>query len=345
MPDEVRNNLIDFVVDGKVLGKVTEKVGRLLCRAPTNRDGPGRPPVFCTREEVGEAEETSSATTTTTTTTAERRRPPRRRKVLTLTKEAGTTIESRTDAVMSVMTWLRSDGIISGWRDELYPVGRTFYDEPTLLVERAAAPFLGALEYGVHVNGLVRGSNGDGDGVKMWMARRSADKSKHPGMLDHIVAGGQPAGLSLMENVVKECLEEAGVPEHIARGCARPAGAISYETFTPVKKKKMVLTKAATGDNDDDDMVDGVINRVVLFNYDLMLPSDFVPTPVDSEVDEFFLWSVDEIKKSMALDYHDPIKPNCYLVIIDYLLRAGHLSPESRGYLDVLRELRSGSCC
>eukprot|EP00984_Skeletonema_dohrnii_P003890 scaffold1339_cov129-Skeletonema_dohrnii-CCMP3373.AAC.1 len=30
----------------------------------------------------------------------------------------------------------------------------------------------------------------------MWMARRSKTKSKFPSMLDHIVAGGQPAGLS-----------------------------------------------------------------------------------------------------------------------------------------------------
>jgi hypothetical protein len=36
-----------------------------------------------------------------------------------------------------------------------------------------------------------------------------------------------------------------------------------------------------------------------------------------------------------------PSSPNCYPVIIDYLLRKGHVSPDVPGYLDVLRELRS----
>ena len=51
----------------------------------------------------------------------------------------------------------------------------------------------------------------------------SAPPGRHsyPGMLDNMVAGGQPAGLSLMENVVKEAGEEAGIPCAVA-GTARP---------------------------------------------------------------------------------------------------------------------------
>lgn len=37
-------------------------------------------------------------------------------------------------------------------------------------------------------------------------------------------------------------------------------------------------------------------------------------------------------------------KPNCNLVIIDFLVRHGHLSPELAGYLDLVRELRAGDC-
>eukprot|EP00957_Ditylum_brightwellii_P028937 2186022-Ditylum_brightwellii.AAC.1 len=80
------------------------------------------------------------------------------------------------------MEQLRDDGHITGWRNELYPIAEGFYDEPLLLMERAATSFVGAIEYGVHING----------------------------MLDHIVAGGQPANMGLMENVIKECMEEAG---------------------------------------------------------------------------------------------------------------------------------------
>ena len=87
----------------------------------------------------------------------------------------------------------------------------------------------------------------------------------------------------------------------------------------------------------------------MLFNYDLYLPADFVPRPVDGEVQEFFLWSMDELLESMALEdgttaNSDPIKPNCCSVMIDFLLRHGYLNPEIPGYLDIQRELRGGLC-
>mmetsp|Transcript_33293 Transcript_33293/g.36836 ORF Transcript_33293/g.36836 Transcript_33293/m.36836 type:complete len:349 (-) Transcript_33293:141-1187(-) len=242
---------------------------------------------------------------------------------LTLSPEkAGNTCSSRTDAVREVMEDLRKKGDIPGWRDELYPIASHFYDDPVFLMERAAVPVLGVLEYGVHLNGLVRKDDDDED-TMMWIARRSATKSKYPGMLDHIVAGGQPYGLSLMDNVIKECIEEAGIPEDITRAGIKPGGAISYTQY--VSKYDY-------------------ISRVVLFCYDLRLPDTFQPKPVDGEVDEFFLWDMDRVKESFCLHYDDPIKPNCYIVIIDYLLRNGHISPDTPGYLDILRELRSGDC-
>jgi len=196
-----------------------------------------------------------------------------------------------------------------------------------------AVSVLGVLEYGVHVNGLVRGgsssspssssSEEEEEETKMWIARRSATKSKFPNFLDQIVAGGQPAGVSLLENVVKECGEEAGIGEDVVRSGVRPAGAISYENWDPETDK---------------------VTRCVLFNYDLYLPPGFEPVPVDGEVQGFMLWTMDQVKASMAEGYGDPIKPNCYVVIVDYLLRTGQVSPDAKGYLDVLRALRSGDC-
>lgn len=37
----------------------------------------------------------------------------------------------------------RSSGVITGWRNELYPVCETFYTEPVMLIERAAAVHFG----------------------------------------------------------------------------------------------------------------------------------------------------------------------------------------------------------
>mmetsp|Transcript_16489 Transcript_16489/g.19564 ORF Transcript_16489/g.19564 Transcript_16489/m.19564 type:complete len:422 (+) Transcript_16489:31-1296(+) len=307
----VQDSLLDFVIDGSVVGKTTDAVAKCLCNA-----SPSSKPIF-------------EISTTTSNT-----------RVVTLTEAAGSTLESRSEAIMSVMINLRSQGLITGWRDELLPLSKGFYDAPLALVERAGAGFLGMQQYGVHINGFVRSPDDDesgGSGVgeeRMWMARRSVTKSKYPGMLDHIVAGGQPAGLGLMENVLKECMEEAGITEDVTRKGIQAAGAISYEGFEDFN------TSGGGGSTE----IDGFISRSVLFCYDLELPPDFVPDAVDGEVGEFFQWSIEEVIESMHNDYYDPIKPNCYLVIIDFLLRRGHISPEVPGYLDVLRELRSGYC-
>ena len=262
VPYQIQQSLLDFTVNGRVLGRVTPKVAQRLTSVSNG--------VF----------ELSTGTN---------------RPTLTLSNAAGSTVEQRTQSVGKVMQRLHESGYITGWRDELYPVSETFDSPPFFLVERAAASLLGVMEYGVHINGLVRDEN-DGGEIRMWMARRSSTKSKFPGYLDHIVAGGQPAGLSLMENVIKECEEEAGIPPELTLSGIKPAGAISYENYEGRLK----------------DEGEGVMSRVVLFCYDLMLPSDFIPVANDGEVESFFTWSLEDIGKSMHPEYDDPIKPNCY---------------------------------
>lgn len=288
--------MLDFCLDGVVLGKVRPDKAATL-RAATFFD---QQTVFCL--------------------------DPQRPRTLTLSNTIAPTCQARTAAVRTVMEQLRDAGRIRGWRDEDYPVAAKFGDAPLLLVERAAVPWLGALEYGVHMNGMLSVSDtaakDDTTVPRLWMARRSATKSKYPGMVDHLVAGGQPAGLSLWENAVKECQEEAGIPADVARQALQPVGAVSYASLT----------------------ADDTLTRAVLFTYDLHVPANFTPTPVDGEVEEFFPWSVDDMLASLAPDYPDPLKPNCYLVLIDWLIRHGHVSPDTPGYLEVLRELRSGDC-
>lgn len=81
-----------------------------------------------------------------------------------------------------------------------------------------------------------------------------------------------------------------------------------------------------------------------MFNYDLYLPPSFQPKPVDGEVSEFMLMEMSQILDTMYRDHPDPIKPNCYSVVIDFLQRHGYLNPEVPGYLEILQELRSGDC-
>src|SRR3546814_14107452 len=94
-------------------------------------------------------------------------------------------------------------------------------------MERAGIAAFGVRAYGVHVNGYVETRPGSNDGLKLWVGRRSRSKPTGPGKLDHLVAGGQPIGIGLMDNVVKECAEEAAIDAALV-STARPAGFASY---------------------------------------------------------------------------------------------------------------------
>jgi hypothetical protein len=217
---------------------------------------------------------------------------------------------ARSAAVDRVLRRIWRDCAGQRWRDEAYPVATSFHAPPLMQIERAAVPAFGIRGYGVHLNGHV----GRGDDMKMWIARRSRTKPVAPGKLDHIVAGGQPIGLGLMENLVKECAEEAAMPAALAR-LARPAGAVSY------------LTENEDGLRDD-----------VVFNFDLELPADFKPRAADGEVEEFYLWPIAHVME--ILETSDEFKFNVALVIIDFLARHGFIGPEDPDYLEIVNGLR-----
>jgi len=220
-------------------------------------------------------------------------------------------VEQRSAAVADCMRQLQAEGVITGWRNELLPVAAGFGLAPELLLERAAAPFFGIRAYGVHVNCFVRSPHG----VLVWVARRSMSKSLWPGLLDHAVAGALPHGVSPQDNVVKEAGEEAGIPPELAAR-AVPAGVVSY---------------CAVG-------LDWM-KRDVLFAFDLELPPEFMPTPTDGEVDQFSLLPVDRVVELAASGSY---KPNCVLIIADWLIRNGFLTPEQPGYLELCDALRTG---
>jgi hypothetical protein len=215
----------------------------------------------------------------------------------------------RTAAVDGVLRALRADGWFRAWRNEPYPVGSAF-GRWLFQMERAAVPTFGVRAYGIHVNGFV----GEGTDMRLWVGRRSRHKPTFPGQLDHLVAGGQPAGLSLAENLLKECAEEASLAPDIV-GRARPVGVVSY------------LMETEEGLRND-----------VLFNYDLELPPDIVPMNADGEIEEFFLWPLDRVIRELSETSN--FKFNVAFVIIDFLIRHGFVGPEDPVYLDLVRSLR-----
>jgi 8-oxo-dGTP pyrophosphatase MutT (NUDIX family) len=222
---------------------------------------------------------------------------------------------ARTRAMDEVARDLRERGAIGGWRDESYPVvplwDRELSTPPLFAIERAAVPFFGIRAFGIHVNGFVR----QGGRCALWIARRSASAHVHPGKLDNMVAGGQPADLSPFDNMVKEAAEEADVDADVSAR-ARPAGFISYCVETP----------------------EG-LSTATMFVFDLELAPDFVPRNTDGELTGFECLPVDEVLWLVA-ETHE-FKPNSNLVIIDFLIRHGVLGPGRSDYAALVKGLRS----
>ncbi len=206
---------------------------------------------------------------------------------------------TRSAAMDELLEALRQDGDFPGWRGEFYPVMPGWGAAPLLRVERATCPWLGVRSWGVHVNGYVRKP----DGLHMWIARRARDKPTYPGMLDNMVAGGQPIGVGLMANVVKECAEETDIPRELAAtSCA--VGTISYcHQF------------------------EGGVKPDQQFCYDLELPADFEPRNTDGEVEAFELWPIGRVAEVVRETFE--FKFNCNLVIIDFLIRHGLIDADS----------------
>ena len=204
----------------------------------------------------------------------------------------------RTEAVAEAVAELAADGLIGRLRGEMYPAIERLGAPPLFDIDRGAVTEFGIANRGFHLNGLV----GAGADTRMWVARRALTKTTFPGRLDNMVAGGHPSGLSARENLLKECAEEAGIPEELAAR-AVPVSMVSYTMEVPAG-----------------------LRRHAFWSYDLQIPGDFVPEPVDGEVGEFVLMPVDEVAR--IVETSDEFKYNCNLVIIDWLMRTGRLDPE-----------------
>ncbi len=219
-------------------------------------------------------------------------------------------LEERSAVLHDLLGELHAQGLIARWQGERYPVFTTDRSRPRLLIDRAWAPLFGVRAFGQHLNGYVR----EGAALRLWIARRAADRRHYPGRLDNLVGGGLPWGLSLAENLRKECEEEAGMVRDLADR-ATPVGAVSY-------------CREA----------DGGLKPDVMYCYDLELPADFTPVGTDGEVEAFYLMPVEEVL-AIVRDTEE-FKLNCNLVITDFLIRHGYLTPETPDYLEILHGLR-----
>jgi thiamine pyrophosphokinase len=184
-------------------------------------------------------------------------------------------------------------------RGEAFDV-RATPDGPVLArLDRGALPAFGVISQGVHVNGYVRRA----DGLHLWVGWRAKHKPVAPGQMDHIIAGGIPAGLSPMECLVKEAAEEASLSAEVA------TRAVAVERVSYLMANEEGL------------------RRDVLHCYDLELPAGVTPRPADDEMERFELWPSRDVLAAVAEagPGGGRVKFNVNLVLIGFALRHGVL--------------------
>jgi 8-oxo-dGTP pyrophosphatase MutT (NUDIX family) len=222
--------------------------------------------------------------------------------------------EARTDAMERVARELAEDGLLSAWRSERYAVVREFGDTPRFELERCAARYFGIRTFAAHINGLVRTA----DGIRMWLGRRSPNKTVDPGLLDNMVGGGIAAGASIEATVIKEAWEEAGIPAALA-AAAQPVGALRICRAHPKG-----------------------LERETVYVHDLWLDPAFVPAGVDGEVVEFRLETLADAARLAANSRgNDVVTADASLVIADCLIRRDLVAAATADYeaLDALRRV------
>ena len=227
--------------------------------------------------------------------------------------ESLSTPDARSEALAAVMPELHASGLFRRGNGEMYGVRNQWSDPVLLLMDRRHVPGFGVRAYGVHLNGYVVKP----DGIHLWIGTRSDDRAVAPGKFDNMVAGGQPATISISDNLVKEADEEAALSEDLARQ-ARATSVISYCFETPR----------------------GLRNDT-LFCYDLEMPDGITPRNTDGEIREFNLMPLTEVLELVRTT--DQFKFNVNLVIIDFAMRMGALTAENTPkYEEMAAGLRAG---
>jgi hypothetical protein len=222
---------------------------------------------------------------------------------------AGGGFEQASAAIDEVVETLVSDGIIPKWRYEFFAVAPRWGAAAHFRLDRGAVPFFGTRSYGVHLNGWLM----DQGRLTLWIGRRAPDKKVAPNQLDNLVAGGIAWEHGVHETLVKEAGEEAAIPRALANQ-AVPVGAISYRMATELG-----------------------LRHDALFLYDLEVPAGFAPRNTDGEIAHFMQMPAGEALDRVRAG--DEFKFNVNLVIIDFALRHGLVTPSDPDYLALVTGL------
>ena len=174
-------------------------------------------------------------------------------------------------------------------------------------IDRKLLSILGLPQYGIHGNAWSREKNK----VFFHFAKRSPNLDDFPGYYDNLFAGGQPLGISILDNLKKEAFEEAGIKN--------------------ILKKNLTKGRTVNYFHEHQDK----IHSGIIFNYHLKIDNiNFCN--MDGEVESFISEDAFEIYKLLE---SNTLKPNCIIPIADFFLRNMNDLFSKKGILEIKRLL------
>jgi 8-oxo-dGTP pyrophosphatase MutT (NUDIX family) len=232
----------------------------------------------------------------------------------------------------------RFKGCLQKWlqkREDYHPIRGVNCALTGLKVPSPLRGILGIVTTGVHLTVYTIKNVRGRPTTYIWVSKRSARKSTYAGKLDQLVAGGMDPedNMDPLKALKREAMEEAGLAVDIASRSVfkdgRFLGRFRAQSRISFYDRK---DREAGGE-------EGHLEPGIRYTYELQVPPDFTPTPHDKEgIERFLLKSVDEVKADLK---DSAWKPNCGLVMLDFLLRNGEIKPEEdEHYEELERGLR-----
>ncbi|KOS19329.1 Uncharacterized protein ESCO_000893 [Escovopsis weberi] len=210
------------------------------------------------------------------------------------------------------------DGCFQKWlltRSDYHPIRGLDVKLSGLVIASPARGIFGIVTTGVHLN-MFTMKNGK---MHIWVSKRSRSVT-YAGKLDQVVAGAMDAGdrMNPLVTLGREAMEEAGLGIDMK-------GVVTWHRERVGRATPQTLISFYDQKDHIAGFEQGHIEPGIRYTYDLEVDPGFVPMPQDPEsIDRFMLKPVEEVKRDLK---NAEWKPNCGLVMLDFLLRKGEICP------------------
>ncbi|PHH92440.1 hypothetical protein CDD83_7396 [Cordyceps sp. RAO-2017] len=179
----------------------------------------------------------------------------------------------------------------------------------------------GIVTSGVHMNVFTMKKVNGRPKMHVWVSRRSQNVT-YAGKLDQVVAGAMDPvdGMDPLKTLRREAMEEARLMVDTASRRVTANGVV-VGTVERGPRISFYDKKDPTAGSEQ-----GQLEPGIRFTFDLEVDASFTPQPGEPDaVTNFVLKAVDEVKRDLICAEW---KPNCGLVMLDFLLRKGQIGPE-----------------